>query len=70
MNPPLGRRASLDHRIFRVEAALGISELAGVDAIADPQATGANWHAFTLSRYDAKSGEWQMEKALVYHIVD
>jgi len=30
----------------------------------------ANWHVFTLSRYDAKSGEWAMEKAPVYHIVD
>jgi len=29
-----------------------------------------NWHCFTLSRYDRKSGEWTMEKAPVYHIID
>ncbi|MCL4763858.1 MAG: adenylyl-sulfate reductase subunit alpha, partial [Burkholderiales bacterium] len=29
-----------------------------------------NWHVFTLSRYDAKTGHWEMEKAPVYHIVD
>jgi adenylylsulfate reductase subunit A len=29
-----------------------------------------NWHCFTLSRYDRKSGEWAMEKAPVYHIID
>jgi adenylylsulfate reductase subunit A len=29
-----------------------------------------NWHALTLSRRDPESGEWRMEKAPVYHIVD
>ena len=29
-----------------------------------------NWHCFTLSEYDADSGNWTMEKAPVYHIVD
>ncbi len=29
-----------------------------------------NWHALTLSRRDPESGEWEMEKAPVYHIVD
>lgn len=29
-----------------------------------------NWHVFTLSQYDSKTGEWQMEKAPVYHLVD
>ncbi|MDD9928577.1 MAG: adenylyl-sulfate reductase subunit alpha, partial [Rhodospirillaceae bacterium] len=28
-----------------------------------------NWHCFTLSEYDADSGNWTMEKAPVYHIV-
>jgi adenylylsulfate reductase subunit A len=28
-----------------------------------------NWHCFTLSRYDAETGKWTMEKAPVYHIV-
>jgi adenylylsulfate reductase subunit A len=30
----------------------------------------ANWHCFTLSRYDRNTGSWAMEKAPVYHIVD
>ncbi len=29
-----------------------------------------NWHVLTLSRRDPESGEWKMEKAPVYHIVD
>jgi adenylylsulfate reductase subunit A len=29
-----------------------------------------DWHCFTLSRYDAQSDEWEMEKAPVYHIID
>jgi adenylylsulfate reductase subunit A len=29
-----------------------------------------DWHCFTLSRYDAETGKWAMEKAPVYHIVD
>jgi len=29
-----------------------------------------NWHCFTLSRYDHNTGEWAMEKAPVYHIID
>ena len=29
-----------------------------------------NWHCFTLSRYDRHSGDWEIEKAPVYHIVD
>ena len=29
-----------------------------------------NWHVLTLSRRDPESGEWAMEKAPVYHIVD
>ncbi len=29
-----------------------------------------NWHCFTLSRYDRKTGEWALEKAPVYHIID
>jgi adenylylsulfate reductase subunit A len=28
-----------------------------------------NWHCFTLSKYDAQQGTWEMEKAPVYHIV-
>ncbi|MGA9575184.1 MAG: adenylyl-sulfate reductase subunit alpha [Lysobacterales bacterium] len=29
-----------------------------------------NWHCLTLSRRDPESGDWAMEKAPVYHIVD
>jgi len=29
-----------------------------------------DWHCFTLSRYQRETGEWEMEKAPVYHIVD
>jgi adenylylsulfate reductase subunit A len=29
-----------------------------------------DWHCFTLSRYDRRSGGWAMEKAPVYHIID
>jgi adenylylsulfate reductase subunit A len=29
-----------------------------------------NWHALTVSHRDPESGEWPMEKAPVYHIVD
>ncbi|MBS3799553.1 MAG: adenylyl-sulfate reductase subunit alpha [Thioalkalivibrio sp.] len=29
-----------------------------------------NWHALTVSRRDPESGEWEMEKAPLYHIVD
>jgi adenylylsulfate reductase subunit A len=29
-----------------------------------------DWHVLTLSRRDPESGEWTMEKAPVYHIVD
>jgi adenylylsulfate reductase, subunit A len=30
----------------------------------------ANWHCFTLSRYDRESDKWEMEKAPVHHIID
>ena len=35
-----------------------------------PKLDDADWHCFTLSRYDRETGEWAMEKAPVYHIVD
>jgi len=35
-----------------------------------PKLDDQNWHCFTLSRYDRRSGEWAMEKAPVYHIID
>jgi adenylylsulfate reductase subunit A len=35
-----------------------------------PKLDDKNWHCFTLSQYDEQSGEFRMEKAPVYHIVD
>ena len=35
-----------------------------------PKLDDKNWHCFTLSQYDERSGEFHMEKAPVYHIVD
>jgi len=35
-----------------------------------PKLDDENWHCLTLSRFDKASGEWTMEKAPVYHIVD
>ncbi|WP_303900964.1 adenylyl-sulfate reductase subunit alpha [Thiohalomonas denitrificans] len=35
-----------------------------------PQLDDDNWHVLTVSRRDPESGEWTMEKAPVYHIVD
>ncbi len=29
-----------------------------------------DWHCFTLSQYHKETGEWDLEKAPVYHIVD
>jgi adenylylsulfate reductase subunit A len=29
-----------------------------------------NWHVLTVSRRDPESGEWELEKVPVYHIVD
>jgi adenylylsulfate reductase subunit A len=35
-----------------------------------PKLDDNDWHCFTLSRYDRRSGKWEMEKAPVYHIID
>ena len=35
-----------------------------------PKLDDSDWHCFTLSRYDPKSGEWAMEKAPIHHIID
>ena len=35
-----------------------------------PKLDDADWHCFTLSRYDPESGKWAMEKAPVHHIID
>ena len=35
-----------------------------------PKLDDEDWHCFTLSQYHRETGEWTMEKAPVYHIVD
>ena len=35
-----------------------------------PKLDDKNWHCFTLSQYDERTGEFEMEKAPVYHLVD
>ncbi|WP_275098767.1 adenylyl-sulfate reductase subunit alpha [Sedimenticola hydrogenitrophicus] len=35
-----------------------------------PKLDDVEWHVFTASRYDPKSGEWDMSKLPVHHIVD
>jgi hypothetical protein len=34
-----------------------------------PKLNDNDWHVFTGSRYDAKTGEWHMEKLPVHHII-
>ncbi len=34
-----------------------------------PRLDDAGWHVFTASQYDAKTGEWQMSKLPVHHII-
>ena len=35
-----------------------------------PKLDDTDWHVFTASQYDAKTGEWQMSKLPVHHIID
>jgi adenylylsulfate reductase subunit A len=35
-----------------------------------PKLDDTDWHCFTLSRYDRESGELNLEKAPVHHIID
>jgi adenylylsulfate reductase subunit A len=35
-----------------------------------PKLDDAGWHVFTASRYDANTGEWQMGKLPVHHIIE
>ena len=54
------------HTIFRKE-----TRWPGYYYRADhPKLDDTDWHCFSLSRHDSKSGEWEMEKAPVYHIID
>jgi adenylylsulfate reductase subunit A len=62
----LASEAVTQHTMFRTE-----TRWPGYYYRADhPKLDDANWHCFTLSRYDRHSGKWELEKAPVYHIVD
>ena len=62
----LASEAVTHHTMFREE-----TRWPGYYYRADhPKLDDTDWHCFTLSRYDRHSGEWEMEKAPVYHIVD
>ena len=62
----LASEAVTHHTMFRTE-----TRWPGYYYRADhPKLDDADWHCFTLSRYDRHSGTWEMEKAPVYHIID
>jgi adenylylsulfate reductase subunit A len=62
----LASEAVTHHTMFRAE-----TRWPGYYYRADyPKLDDADWHCFTLSRYDRRSEQWDMEKAPVYHIVD
>ena len=62
----LASEAVTQHTMFRTE-----TRWPGYYYRADhPKLDDADWHCFTLSRYDRHSGKWALEKAPVYHIVD
>jgi adenylylsulfate reductase subunit A len=35
-----------------------------------PKLDDGDWHVFTLGRYNPDSGDWEMEKAPVHHLID
>lgn len=53
------------HTLFRKE-----TRWPGYYYRADHPKLNDDWHAFTLSQYDAKTGEWHMSKAPVHHLVE
>jgi succinate dehydrogenase/fumarate reductase flavoprotein subunit len=62
----LASEAVTRHTMFRTE-----TRWPGYYYRADhPKLDDANWHCFTLSRFDRHSGKWELEKAPVHHIVD
>jgi len=62
----LASESVAQHTMFRTE-----TRWPGYYYRADhPRLDDTDWHCFTVSRYDRNSGEWEMEKAPVYHIVD
>jgi len=62
----LASESLMQHTLFRTETRWPGYYYRGDHMKLDDQ----NWHCFTLSRYDAETGKWTMEKAPVYHMVE
>jgi len=62
----LASESVMQHTLFRTETRWPGYYYRGDHMKLDDQ----NWHCFTLSRYDAETGKWTMEKAPVYHMVE
>jgi adenylylsulfate reductase subunit A len=72
----LMRAWELNHRVWTAEAVIRHTlfreetRWPGYYYRADhPKLVDPDWHVFTASRYDAKSGEWQMSRLPVHHII-
>ena len=72
----LQRAWELQHRVWTAEAVLRHTlyrqetRWPGYYYRGDfPKLDDAEWHAFTASQYDAKTGEWHMSKLPVHHII-
>ena len=72
----LQRAWELQHRVWTAEAVLRHTlyrqetRWPGYYYRGDfPKLDDAEWHAFTASQYDAKTGEWRMSKLPVHHII-
>jgi len=72
----LQRAWELNHRVWTAEAVLRHTlyrqetRWPGYYYRGDfPKLDDAEWHAFTASQYDAKTGEWRMSKLPVHHII-
>ncbi len=72
----LQRAWELNHRVWTAEAVLRHTQYRqetrwpGYYYRGDyPQLNDADWHVFTASQYDAKTGEWHMSKLPVHQII-
>jgi adenylylsulfate reductase subunit A len=72
----LQRAWELNHRVWTAEAVLRHTlyrqetRWPGYYYRGDyPQLNDTDWHAFTASQYDAKTGEWHMSKLPVHQII-
>lgn len=73
----LQRAWELNHRVWTSEAVLRHTQFRqetrwpGYYYRGDyPKLDDTNWHTFTASQYDAKTGEWHMTKLPVHHIIE